>query len=293
MQVEKDLIKSKFIPIAKYWSLRLGFLDIINNTRLFISQIEDRKDIGDDIRVMTQVSKDWKTKDEINVGEAGFLFRLLQFASWKFGLGKRFIKEKTLESRKICDNPEIINWPIGELLKLDDNTTQWASASILTSPTPEVGEIPDNYFLNLSREALAHYEKVCKEGGVCEVRHDDTILKQANAFIDFLKNGKMDFSPVQPDDYCFARAFGLISYEEGEKMWPELKSHESNRLEEMEKQLVNLEIDKDIDSHDHRVVQAIAMLAFSQKKKAEFAHPECVSKSWPQFWRIMESLQSS
>ena len=287
MQDKNDLIGKNLIPLAKYWSLRLGFLDIINDTHLFIPQIEDREDIGDDIKVMIQASKNWKVNNEINVGEAGFLFRLLQFASWKYGLGKRFIKEKTLKNRAICDNPEIVSWPISELLKLDDNTTQWASAAILTGNKEDA---PDDYFLNLSKEALAHYEKVKEKNEVCELRFDDTILKQAEAFVEYLKTKKINFTPIQPDDYCFARAFNLITKEEGEKRWPELRSHESNRLEEMERQLVNLKNNEEIDSHDHRVVQAIAMLATSQKKKINFPHLECVSKSWPQFWDFLRLM---
>ncbi len=132
MKDKYNLIANKLIPLSKYWSMRLGFLDILNNTQFFIPQIEKRKDIGDDLKVLIRISKEWQNKNEHNVGEAGALFRLLQFASWKFKLGKKFIKEKTLKERKICDNPHIMNWPITKLLELDNNTPQWASASILT-----------------------------------------------------------------------------------------------------------------------------------------------------------------
>ena len=34
-----------------------------------------------------------------------------------------------------------------------------------------------------------------------------------------------------------ARAFGFISKEEGEEKWPSLRGHESDRIEEMEKEM--------------------------------------------------------
>jgi len=288
MQDRYKLIEKGLIPLSKYWSMRLGFLDIINNTRYFIPLIENRRDIGDDLKVLIRISKEWKIKNEHNVGEAGALFRLLQFASWKFNLGKKFIKEKTLKERKICNNPDIVNWSITKLLELDNNTPQWASASILTGSKEK---IPDNFFLNLSKEALEHYNKVKSEGGFCELRYDETLLLQAEAFIDLLTKNHTDFKPRHQDDYCFARAFNLISKEEGEKRWPELEGHESNRLEEMEKQINNLYNGKEIDSKDHRVVQAIAMLAILKKKKAKFSFPNCISKSWPQFWEFLNYVK--
>ncbi len=285
LQDRHKLVKNGRIPPAKYWSTRLGFLDIINNASYFIPLIEDRKDIGDDLKVLIRISKEWQTKNEHNVGEAGALFRLLQFTSWKFNLGKMFIRERTLKERGVCANPDIVNWHINELLKLDNNTPQWASAAILTGNKEEV---PDDFFLNLSKEALDHYNKVKSEKGLCELRYDETLLLQAEAFIDLLEKGHTDFRPRQQDDYCFARAFNLINRDEAERSWPELKGHESNRLEEMEKQMERLVKGKEIDSKDHRVVQSIALLALLKYEKARFSFPDCISKSWPQFWDFLK-----
>ncbi len=285
MKDKNNLIKKGLIPIAKYWSARLGLLDTLNNTSHFIPLVENRKDIGDDLEALIRISKEWNTKKEHNVGEGGAVYRFLQFASWKYGLGKKFIKEGTLLERPVCDNPDIINWPISKLITLDEGISQWGSAAILTGNTEPT---KDDYFLNLSKEALAHYNEVHKKGGYCELRYDDTLLYQANAYIDLLKTGHLEFKPRHQDDYCFARAFGIVQKPEGEKRWPELRGHESNRLEEMEKELYNLENRKDIDSRDHRVVQAIAELALAKGIRDLYNDPGCVTKSWPQFWDFME-----
>lgn len=290
MDIENELIRNKLIPLSKYWSLRLGFLDIINSTSLFIPLIEGREDLGDDGKKMIIISKEWKTKNEHNVGEGGALFRYLQFTSWKFNLGKKFIKEGTLKNREICDNPEIVNWPINKLLQLDNKTPQWASVAILLGNKEK---IPNDYFLKLSKEALAHYKHIKNKGGFCEIQYDETLLSQARAFIDILTTGKSNYEPLQQDEYCFARAFEIIDKYQGEKLWPELRGHESDRIEEMENMIKKLENSEIIESKDHRVVQAIALLAMKERKRADFANPSCVNKSWPQFWKFLEFIKEN
>lgn len=98
----------------------------------------------------------------------------------------------------------------------------------------------------------------------------------------------MNFTPEQAEDYCFARAFGLMTEKEGEEKFPSLRGHETNRILEMEKQLTNFNNGKEIDSKDHRVVQSIAMLALLKDQDIKFSFPDCVSKTWPQFWDFME-----
>lgn len=283
--IKRVLIENGLIPISKYWSTRLGFLDILNNTKLFIPLIENREDTGDDLKALVKISHEWKNRKEINVGEGGALFRYLQFASWKLNLDKIFIKEKTLKDRQICDNPDIVNWSLKKLLTLDNNTPQWASVSILMGNKEKA---PDDYFLNLSKEALRHYMNAKKTGTMCEMRYDETILNQAVTFVSLLMDRKIIYKPTQQDEYCFARAFGLVDKIEGEKRWPELRGHESDRLAEMDNMLEKLESGKEINSKDHRVVQAIAMLAVYKDKKTIFTNSSCVSKSWPQFWKFLE-----
>ena len=68
----------------------------------------------------------------------------------------------------------------------------------------------------------------------------------------------------------------------GERRWSSLKGHESDRITEMERELQ----ERIVITRDHRVIQAIAML---RQSKANFVHPDCVKKSWPQFWRFLEN----
>ncbi|MFC1728112.1 hypothetical protein ACFLZ7_01445 [Nanoarchaeota archaeon] len=268
------LIENGYIPLDKSWIIRMGLLDLLNSHKNIIEFLEKQKNLSDDLKALYRALIDWNSDEPIDVGESGTLYRFLKFASWKLGLKKEFILSGTLKNRNICDNPEIINWPQEKLITLDGGTSQWASAAALAGDDEEIDNPP--YKLKITYEAIKHWKT-----SNWEIRFDKTILAQASAYLQWLKTGKMDFKPEQAEDYCFARAFDLISAEEGEKLWPSLHGHESDRIKEMEEQLQK----EKITSKDHRVVHAIAML---RKSKENVQNPECVNKSWPQFWMFLQ-----
>lgn len=278
------MIKNGLIPLDKSWIIRMGILDLINGYSDTVLFLEKQKQLSDDLQALLGALRDWGLKKEINVGESGTLYRFLQFASWKLGLSKKFILQKTLRQRKICDNPEIINFSLSELLKLDNGTSQWASAAVLLGNKNKISNPP--YKLALTYEAVSHWENQRKQNKCWIPRYDRTILKQAAAFLKILDGEKADFAPEQAEDYCFARAFGFITKEKGEELWPSLRSHESDRIAEMENVLANL--NGEIESRDHRAAQAIAMLQKTKGKEIKMKYPEAVNKSWPQFWNFLK-----
>lgn len=65
-----------------------------------------------------------------------------------------------------------------------------------------------------------------------------------------------------------------------------LRHKESDRIAEMQHALANL--NQPITSNDHRIVMALAILQLAQNIDAAqmiFLHPDCVTKSYPQFWQ--------
>ena len=104
-----------------------------------------------------------------------------------------------------------------------------------------------------------------------------------------LKKEYVEFRPVQAEDYCFAYFFGFISEEDGERRWPALRGHESDRIEECRKTLRELKCLEEIASKDHRVIQAAVMWAnVTDQLKPEVIYPYCVNKTWPQFWEFIK-----
>ena len=275
------------VPLDKSWMIRMGILDLRNGMETTINFLEKLSGLSEDLEALCRASRLWKKSDEIDIGESGTLFRFLQFLSWKEKLGKNFVRHGTLKTRKITTDENIVNYSIEQLLTLDNNTSQWASAAVLcgnTEPRPE--NLP--FKLALTYEAVAHWQERHDAGEVWKPRYDETISEQATVFLKLLKGESVVFVPKQAEDYCFARAFWFISAEEGLHRWPSLLGHESNRIEEMEHMINEVKLGNLICSNDHRVVQALAMYAAVCKKNLFFKNPSCVSKSWPQFWDFMK-----
>ncbi len=293
---------SKFIPLDKYWMVRMGTLDLANDSN-YIEKFLDTQndaDLGGDVLTLKRVSKIWKTDQEVDVGEFGTLSRYLQFLSWLRGLNKKFTKGGTLVDRKVSNDPDIVNWDLKKLGTLDGGTTQWASAAILFRPSDEIEkelkDLPEiKYFLQMTIEAKKYWEEKRRQGIPWEPRQDELIARQAEYFVNRLNSKPASFIATNPDEYCFARAFELMSREEGEKRWPEAKHHESDRFEEMEKVIAQAQKGEPIDSKDHRVIHAMAMWGKVNKKELSFTPRgrEAVNKTWPQFWDFINSVSSN
>jgi hypothetical protein len=276
---DKEILK--FIPLDKSWIIRLGFLDLINGSDDIKRFLDKQDNLGSDLKALKDVAENWDNK-YLNAGESGTLYRFLRFYFWNSGEEKVIEKQGTLKNRDICDNPEIVDYPVEELLKLDNGTSQWASASYLIGKTGKINNAPEK--LKLSYETLEYWKKQRLRGKLWQMKKDNTIKKQALAYINYLITGKMNFEPEHSEDYCFARAFNIVSSEQGEKRWPQLKEHESDRIREMEEMLKKADLGDEIDSKDHRVIQAVVMKQVSESKDIKVRYNKAVNKSWPEFW---------
>jgi len=289
-KIEKHESKryERFILLDKSWINRMGVLDIIHGYTDIQEFLAKQTNLSDDLLALKRASELWNTNSPIDVGESGTLYRLLQFASWKLNLNKKFIKQGTLQGRSITNDQIIVNLGLEELLKLDNQTSQWATASVLLGNEERISNPPHK--LQQTFDAVDHWNKQRQVGLVWESKYDETIQKQAEAFLQLYTGSRPVFNPEHSEDYCFARVFGYMTKKEGEKMWSSLRGHETDRIEEMEKAIAQAEAGELIDSKDHRVVQAMTMWGMVNNKKLTFSHPEAVNKSWPQFWNFMKEI---
>lgn len=286
--IDMDATLEKYIPLDKSWMIRMGVLDMIHGYGDSVRVLSEEHELSDDLKSLTRSAVGWRSSGPIDVGESGTLYRFLRFASWKLTIPKMFIKRGTLAERPIVDDPRIVSLPITKLLELDGGTSQWASAAVLMGNEERVSSPP--YKLALTREALTHWQKARREGGMWEIRRDPTIERQAEAFIYFVNGGRFWFEPEHSEDYCFARAFGQITPREGERRWPSLRGHESDRTREMEVGLTAYRAGEPIASRDHRVIQALSMRALHDGEDIRVQYPGVVAKSWPQFWDFMRHV---
>jgi hypothetical protein len=288
----------KYIPLDKSWIIRMGFLDLINGYDDINKFLEKQEDLGGDLQALKNVAEVWNTKKPLNVGESGTLYRFFRFYLWKNGIKRRIIKKGTLKNRKICNNPEIVNWPLEKLISpdLDNGTTQWVSAAIMNGCNQKLADpkYRDKKYVKIHLSYEAVKKRKNKRGW--KPRYDETIENQARAFIKILKNNlttlienkEFIFEPKQPEDYCFARAFNLITKKDGKKMFPSLIGHETNRIKEMEKALDEANYQDTISSKDHRVIPAVLMKYDYLDIPLKIINKDAVKKSWPLYWEFRE-----
>jgi len=288
LMTEKSFeIDTKYIPLDKSWIIRMGILDIVNGYDDIQKFLATQENLGDDLLALKKAAENWKLDRAIEVGESGTLYRLLKYVSWKQNLHKGFVLQGTLVNRKINDDGKIINLSQTELLRLDNGTSQWASAAVLLGDPERLLNPP--FKLGLTYAAVAHWKFQKAKNLSWAPRYDETILKQAQTYLKLLKGEKVEFTPEQAEDFCFAYIFGYMTAEEGEKRWPALRGHESDRITEIQETLKAAKDGREVTSKDHRVVQAIAMWGKINNKKIDIVYPKSVNKSWPQFWAFLNS----
>lgn len=277
------------VPWDKSWVIRMGVRDLLaGKKRRTLNFLETQESLNEDLIALATALFSWTLGGiPVDVGESGTLYRFLRFASWKLGRPVTFIRSGTLKTRQICDDSSIVNLPQRELLKLDNGTSQWASAAVLCGDQERLSDAP--YKLQLTYVAVTHWE-VFKESGWIP-RRDRTIERQADAFNGLFHRGQLAFKPEQAEDFCFAYAFCGMSAAEGLAQWPSLLGHESNRIDEMGQALLQAKKGEVVQSRDHRVVQAVAMWCVFNGKPTLVAHPGAVNKSWPQFWEFLKQYQ--
>lgn len=284
----------KYIPLDKSWIIRMGILDIIHGHRDIEGFLEKQNNLGDDLLALKNISKNWKKSKTIDVGESGTLYRIFKFINWKLNLNKKFIISGTLKTRKIADDPDMVNWSQKKLLTLDSETSQWATAAVLCGDSERLKNAP--FKLKVTYQAVVHWKKQRKLHKMWLPRYDETILNQAKTYLKLLKSHlrysvdgkKTKFKPEQAEDYCFAYTFGFITAQEGKKRWPSLRGHESDRITEMKEVFEQAKSGKEVKSKDHRVIQAIVMWAKVNNREVIIKYPDSVNKSWPQFWEFIK-----
>lgn len=266
------------IPLDKAWLIRMGLLDLAaGKTEVGDYLREHKSELGDDLKALLRVLEQWGSDTPLDVGESGTLYRLVRFLSWLQHANHEIVTRGTLKTRSLTEDSSIVDLSLTELMKLDGGTSQWASAKVLftDAATDDIDNKP--YHLQMSIDAKEQYKKGWMP------RKDQTIRRQAEAYYLWTQNGEVQFRPKQAEDFPFAVTFGVISIDEGAQCWPQLRNHETDRVEEMQRLL-----DADtVDSPDHRIVQALAM-RYHERGITDVAK-RAVNKTWPQFWRFLQN----
>lgn len=265
------------LPLSKSWTIRMIFLDMLygkkTDYKVITSLNNSKEKLSDDIKAALNTAETYLSEgDKYDVGDSGTVCRFLIYI-----LGEKdyqLLKGVQLSRRKIDPPDDLNKLSLEELLKL--KTTQYASAALLTGIVP-IDDLPSK--CKLTVEARKVY---FENNGEWISREDEVIARQLD---NYSKGGR--FNPLIAEDYCYSRVFEFITKEEGEKRWPELKNHESDRIKVMEEALSDLKVEVDVHE-DHRVAMAVALKQKSLGLPVNINNRECVSKSWPEFWEWLE-----
>lgn len=271
-------MNNKYLPLSKSWAIRMIILDMLYGAKTNYKIIrhfkkQNQKNLSYDIQSAVRCAKNYISgKSTYYVGDSGTLCRFLIYIL--DGQKYKIIKRKQLAGRKTSALKNISKLPLSKLLKL--GTTQFANAALLTGIKPIKNLTPH---CKLSVEARKTY---FKNKGKWIPKIDKIFIRQLNHF---LRGGK--FKARIAEDYCYARAFNLITAKEGKKRWPELANHECNRLKVMEEVCKNFNR-KIYVPDDHRVVMAVALRQASLGFPVRVNNKKCVAKTWPQFFKWLK-----
>lgn len=289
--MDSSVINPLTMPWDKSWGLRCGVKDILAGEAKRTAEILDAQPyLADDLVALQKAAQNWDHARTISVGESGSLFRFLQYAIWQEDLDKELIKSGTLIGRPMSGREQVLGKSQAELLLLDKETSQWATAAVLNGDTERLTDPP--YKLAVTYQAVEYWTDTQSKGESWQLRKDATITAQAVAFQSLLKGLRPDFEPMQAEDFPFARVFGYMTTDEAKKRWRSLAGHESNRFEEVDAMLALAEQGEPVPTRDHRIAQAITFWGKIMEREVDIVYPNCVSKSWPreQFNAFLESL---
>lgn len=278
MVVRKTSSMKTNLPLSKSWAIRMLFLDMLYGSKTKYRVIRHfqksgKKDLADDIRAARRCAESFISDQNIyDVGDSGTVCRFLTY--FLDGQKYKIRKGKQLARRKIDAPKKISKLPFSKLLSL--GTSQFASAALLKGAKP-IKNLPLKCELSVQARKLYFKGK-----GEWIPKNDEIIIRQINHF---LEGG--NFKPLISEDYCYARAFGFITRDQGECRWPEMKNHECDRLEAMEKARENLSEKVDVFG-DHRVAMAVVLRQKFLGLPIRISDKKCVSKSWPQFWQWLK-----
>ncbi|MBI2041876.1 MAG: hypothetical protein HYT20_02575 [Candidatus Nealsonbacteria bacterium] len=288
------LVRNNLIPWGKSWLIRMGILDLLyNKNRIFSFTKSQKAEFPHDAKSLIRALAVYKEgKTDLDVGESGTLLHFLLFISLATKNGRKFIRHGSLLSRNITYDPSIVYLSPEELGKLDGGTSQLQSASYLFYSRFGLGRKIENppEMLQLTYDAVDHYKDQMAIGRPWELKRDETLLRQAVAIFEMLKQGKTSFKPKHSEDFCLARALGLITTEEGKKLFPSEANHETNRFLEMERVIADVENSRQIKSIDHRPIYSGTVMQIIQGRKISVKYPAKVGKSWPQFWKFVDFI---
>jgi hypothetical protein len=284
--MSQRLVDVKHIADCKAWANRGVVKALQERSPVLYDWLRRENHFLGDLGAARLASEAWLSGSrEIPVGKSRTLNIMLRALDLTEGGHRTFLKDEELAKRRVSEREDILFLPAQQLLALEGGTTQWLSAVYQISDAKKQLELRP--FMDADPKLIMTVESDAEWKGRehmqlrWEPRKDQVLLAQAEAYVQFLLTGRMDFVVKEREDFAFGIFFEKFTVEEGAKRWPGLAKHESNRLISVVEAKNQVMKGQPVDSEDHRVIQASMMFAQAHGIEVNILHPDSVSKSWP------------
>ena len=276
------------LPLDKSWIKCLTLLEIRGGfdgkIRRFLNNFPE-DEMSDDVKACRDLLNAWNNKN--------YYLPVRNFRSLAVGL------EAIMRTKKEIKYEMLMGSQLKKRKLHDENSSQGISAMILCGKLENVIKefrIVNPYKLNhhnrVAFEALVSYEteKDFKTYDISKsiYKEDKTLMKQFDFFINKLQGNDIELKIDSAEDVPLAVAFGLMDLKTAEEKYPQLRNHETDRIEEMKN---NFDSGVCI-SIDHRIVMARSMIDVINGKLPDrlIAYPKSTNKSFPKFWNYIKEV---
>lgn len=252
---------------------------------------------GEDIAAAINVSRQLKTGGILDPGDSRTLLIMLRMLLWSTKTTRKVCLSPMQVARQVEDDPEIATWTLEKMLTLSNGTTQFASAAILLQ-----NRKPDEIealirLLPPEKRPMIQLTKTIKTAwlknhtqnnpfSLEQLEPEAVLQRQARHYYSEQMSGtKIPYHATHSEEAIYAVLHGDMLLEEAAARFPMLRSHETDRIAEIEKVLCG----DVVDSIDHRIVQAALLTNTvahwtSRSEKA-------VRKTWPDFFEFLQAVK--
>ena len=121
MNVNNQYVKicSELLPIDATQVMYLFLIDLVRNDDRAPRELFKLHPLPERVAATIQVVDAWRNNQPIPIERDFYLFKLLQFISWRLGIEKKFAKGKAFRESLDLEDPWSVSLNALELLKVD------------------------------------------------------------------------------------------------------------------------------------------------------------------------------
>lgn len=280
------------IPYDKYWILQMGILDMINDKDSIFIFLENNQNITEELKNFKITYLDWTfNKNIVYVGYSNYIYYVLIYIIYKKNLNIELFTDDNI--KKINDNEikKILDFSQNNLIDLGEKDIYYiyfASALILLGDEERLDSPP--LFIKKTYKIVDEWNKSYNMDENWDLKYDPIIEHQFNYLKKYNSNNHISFIPKYSEDFFYYSILrdNLKIKKNSYNCFNKIKQN-LLLLKEIKDTLYQYKTDKTILSKNDRIIQAIVIKSILEKKNIKVKYPNCVQKSWNNFWNYFSN----